>query len=124
MLKWDNANSKETKVKYMVRAEHMVEDVLFTFDVILYEPEGRYNDGEYYLRIRDDKSLIFFTGMGEIEGRAKHAAENYLKLVLAKRNPRSVHMWELEVGWESYKRLSAPDFIPVVSNGILIRSKF
>lgn len=122
MLEWKRVNNAKYGIAYMMRAEYMANGVPFTFDIVQYEPEGRNYDGEYFVHIRDDKSYIFMVGEGKSENRAKHAAENYLKLVLAGRSPRSVHMWELEVGWESYKKLSTPDFIPVVVNGKLVKS--
>lgn len=122
MLEWKQVDNTKDGIVYMTRAEYTARGIPFTFDIVQYEPEGRYCDGGYFVHIRDDKSYIFMVGEGKSENRAKHAAENYLKLVLAGRSPRSVYMWELEVGWESYKKLSAPDYIPVVIDGKLVRS--
>lgn len=117
MLKW-------TKVDNItLMSECMADGVFLVFSVYGPGPKGYYSEGEYYIKITVDGTLRFDMGMGKLEERAKHAAENFLKLVLSGRNHKDISTWELEVGWEFYKRLSTPDFIPVVVDGRLVRKE-
>ena len=122
MLIWKQVTNVEDGIVYMERAEYTVEGTPFTFDVVQYE-----SDREYYIRIYNDEDYFYRTGMGEFKNRAKHAAENYLKLIMSGRKPRSIRMCELEVGWDSYidwkrgKMHPHPDFIPIVIDGKLVK---
>lgn len=123
MLIWKKVTNVDNEIAYMERAEYTVEGTPFTFDVVQYKQEGR----QYYIHIYNDEDYFYNTGMGEFKNRAKHAAENYLKLVMSGRKPRSIRMRELEIGWESFidwkkgKRHPHPDFIPIVIDGKLVK---
>lgn len=58
--------------------------------------------------------------MGEIVDRAKHGANNILKLILSGRRMSSICAWEFEVGWEHYLNFPVAQFIPKVLNGRLV----
>lgn len=90
MLKWIKVNNTT------LRSECMVNDVLFVFSIYGPKPKGYRNEGEYYIEITANGALRFNIGMGKIEDRAKHAAENFLKIVLSGRHHRDISIWELE----------------------------
>lgn len=123
MLIWNKVTNVDNGIVYIERAEYTVEGTPFTFDIVQYKSEGR----EYYIRIYTNKDYFYSTGMGEFKNRAKHAAENYLKLIVSGREPRSIRMYELTVGWDRYidwkkgKMTPHPDFIPIVINGKLVK---
>lgn len=125
MLIWTKVdNVGNNRIAYMERAEYTVEGESFTFDIVQYSRDCK---AEYHINIYSGKDYYYHTGMGEFKDRAKHAAENYLKLIMSGRKPRSICMYELEVGWDSFsdlkkgKRHPYPDFIPIVVDGKLVK---
>lgn len=90
MLKWEKVNNT-TRM-----SEYMADGVFFVFSVHGPTPKGYRNEGEYYIEITANGALRFNIGMGKIEDRAKHAAENFLKIVLSGRHYRDISIWELE----------------------------
>ena len=111
MLEWHKVNDEQ------IKAEYIGEGLICEFTIDGPNPTGRY-EGNYSITIYANEICRFCIGTGKIINRAKHAAENYLKLGLSGRRLSSIHMWELTVGWEKYKN-STPDFIPIVVNGNL-----